>query len=372
MATRVAPSQDGTGAPKPSGFLSMGEFSDLTRRFPRTRYQGSKRRLAAAIIHELRDLSFDKVLDAFGGTGSVSYAFKAAGKAVTYNDHLRFNHLIGTALIENDNVRLNPELAASLGASVPGVDYGDVIAKHFSGIYFTDEENAWLDRAVGNIERIRCGYGRALAWFAVFQSALAKRPYNLFHRRNLCMRTSVVPRGFGNKTTWDRPFDEHVRRCVEEANRAVIDGRGRCRAVCDDVLNLSSNHELVYMDTPYISGRGLGVNYRDFYHFLEGMTAYRSWPERIDFGSKHRRLRRVDNPWADASRIREMFRALFSKFQESILVVSYRSDGIPSIDELRVLLSSVKRQVRVLEGWSTQYVLSKNRNSREVLLVGFD
>ena len=57
-------------------------------RFPRTRYQGSKRKLAATIVEQLRDLEFTTVLDAFGGTGAVSHAFKAIGKHVTYNDVL--------------------------------------------------------------------------------------------------------------------------------------------------------------------------------------------------------------------------------------------------------------------------------------------
>ncbi|MFQ5413411.1 MAG: hypothetical protein ACE5E6_03035, partial [Phycisphaerae bacterium] len=40
-------------------------------RFPRTRYQGSKRKLAAAIVARLSDLAYRTVLDAFGGTGAV-------------------------------------------------------------------------------------------------------------------------------------------------------------------------------------------------------------------------------------------------------------------------------------------------------------
>ena len=68
-------------------------------RFPTTRYQGSKRKLADSILCALRDLEFTTVLDAFGGTGAVAHAFKRAGKVVTYNDLLAFNHQIGLALI---------------------------------------------------------------------------------------------------------------------------------------------------------------------------------------------------------------------------------------------------------------------------------
>lgn len=62
----------------------------------------------------------------------------------------------------------------------------------------------------------RLVYKKAIAYNALFQSCLAKRPYNLFHRKNLEMRTRDVVRGFGNKATWDRPFSEHFRTFVNE------------------------------------------------------------------------------------------------------------------------------------------------------------
>jgi len=75
--------------------------------FPSTRYQGSKARLADWIWEQIADLNFHTCLDAFGGTGAVAYRLKQEGKAVTYNDRLRFNYLIGRALVENSRVRLS-------------------------------------------------------------------------------------------------------------------------------------------------------------------------------------------------------------------------------------------------------------------------
>ena len=67
-----------------------------------------------------------------------------------------------------------------------------------------------------------------------------------------------------------------------------------------------------------------------------------------------------------------MFRKLFARYRDSILLVSYRSDGIPSVDELVQMLREVKRQVRVIDGRLHQYALSTNSRSREVLLIGQD
>ena len=338
--------------------------------FPRTRYQGSKWRLANWIVSQLTELDFDTVLDALGGTGSIAYALKCVGKKVTYNDLLAFNHQIGLALIENTHVRLDDSEVRALSTPDSRRTYPNFIQRTFQDIYFTDEENAWLDRVLVHIGDLRCRFKRALAYFGVFQAAIAKRPYNLFHRKNLYMRLADVPRGFGNKKSWDRSFDDHLRQFVGQANNAVFDNGFPCRATCADVLDLNPTVDLVYIDTPYVSGKGVGVDYRGFYHFLEGMMQYESWPECIDHNSRHRRLQPQPNPWTMADQCGRQFQRLFQHFRASILVVSYRSDGIPSIAQLTRWLSDVKPRVRVVWADPRPYALSTNRRSREVLLIG--
>jgi hypothetical protein len=45
-------------------------------KFPTTRYQGSKRKILPWISDCIKDIEFDTVLDAFGGSGMVSYLLK--------------------------------------------------------------------------------------------------------------------------------------------------------------------------------------------------------------------------------------------------------------------------------------------------------
>jgi len=347
-------------------------LAHAVHRFPRTRYQGSKRRLADAIVDRVAHLPHLSVLDAFGGTGAVAHAFKRAGKRVTYNDVLAFNHLIGVALIENDSVHLGPADVVDLGRRRRGVPYDDFIERTFDGIYFTGPENRWLDTAVANIGAIECRYKRVLAWHALFQSAMAKRPYNLFHRSNLYMRTAQVPRGFGNKASWDRGFEEHLAAFAEEANRAIVDGRGRCRAICTDALAIEEPFDLVYIDPPYVNARGMGVDYRHFYHFLEGLVRYDDWPRLIDMESKHRRLALTRDPWSDHRRITEMMGRLLYRFRGSILVLSYRSDGIPAHSQIESMMRGVKRHVTVQAIRSHSYALSTQTGTRELLFIGTD
>lgn len=58
---------------------------------PTTRYQGSKREMLPWIYDCIKNVEFNTVLDAFGGSGMVSCLFKRMGKGVTYNDLYRYN-----------------------------------------------------------------------------------------------------------------------------------------------------------------------------------------------------------------------------------------------------------------------------------------
>jgi adenine-specific DNA methylase len=338
---------------------------------PATRFQGSKYKLLDWIWEHVSQLPFDTVLDAFGGSGCVSHFFKGMGKAVTFNDILLSNSLCAQAIVANDGERLEQEDVALVLTRHPSFAYKDFIAQTFRDIYFTDAENEWLDVVAQNIPRLPTLNKRALAYFALFQSAISKRPYNLFHRKNLYMRTAEVERSFGNKSTWDKSFEDHFRAFVAEANEAVFSTGRECKALNLDACQVPGAYDLVYIDPPYINGRGTGVDYHGFYHFLEGLAAYDEWPAKVDYKSKHRRLVPVKSPWANPRKIREAFRSVFCRFAHSILVVSYRSDGIPGIEELGEMVREVRPKVEIytLNGNYT-YVLSTNRGSTETLIVG--
>ena len=288
---------------------------------------------------------------------------------------MRSFYLSATALVVNDEDRLSLSTLDSLQRRDPTIAYKDFISRTFKDIYFLDEENEWLDIFAQNIQRLSLSTVnlQALAYHALFQSSIAKRPYNLFHRKNLYMRLAEVKRGFGNKATWDRPFPEHIRAHAEDANRAIFRGEQPCCALNLDVFDVPAGYDLVYMDPPYLNSRGIGVDYHQFYHFLEGLTDYATWGEDIDFGSKHRRIKPRKNIWNDPKRNLEAFQRLFRNHADSTLVVSYRSDGIPSPDDLGRALRSVKRKVEICRFDNNyKYVLSTNSRSTEMLLIGTD
>lgn len=337
-------------------------------RFPSTRFQGSKLKIVDWIWDLIKDLPFKTVLDAFGGTGSVAYLLKEKGKKVTYNDILKFNWYIGAALIENDAVKLTDADVEHLLAMHRGVNYPTFVFDTFNNIYFTDSENQWIDMVVTNIEMLDNFYKKAIGYFALFQSCISKRPFNLFHRKNLYLRLSNVQRNFGNKVTWDTPFEILFRKFVKEANRAVFFNNQANKSLNLDVFAIEGKFDLVYIDTPYISQRGIGTDYLNYYHFLEGLVNYSKWNKMIDYRTKHRCLK-APSAWYNKTQIYHSFDKLFEKFKDSILVVSYRSNGIPSIEELKDLLKKHKRFIHEYHRENYKYALS-NQNCDEVILIG--
>jgi adenine-specific DNA methylase len=340
---------------------------ETSESIPSTRYQGSKAKLVNWIWECTKELHFDSVLDIFGGTGVVGYMYKRKGKITYYNDYLRSNYLIGLSLIENNNTRLtNGDIQQFLELH-PSQGYKHFISETFKDIYYTDEENQWLDMVVQNISHLENPYKQALIYNALFQACLVKRPFNLFHRKNLYLRLAQVSRSFGNKATWDKPFPEHFYNFLFEVNGLVFDNGRENKALNLDVSKIEGNFDLVYVDPPYTNQTGVTVDYLQFYHFLEGLSQYDNWAEHINYRAKHRCFRKDANPWNNPKLIKQAFKNLFARFKDSILVVSYREDGIPSIIELEEYLKDLGKKV-IVESLSYKYVLSSN-HSAEVLII---
>ncbi len=339
--------------------------------FPQTRYLGSKRKLLGFLEPILSELPFSTALDPFCGTGAAAYLLKTKGAAVTASDTMAFNVATARALVVNDETTLGDEgkqLATDLPGTGPAPGF---VERTFEGLFFKSEENRFIDQM---LERMRCldGFKKDLALFALGQACLAKRPYNLFHRANLNMRERKVNRTFGNKTTWDRPFEMLFDRYLQEAEAALFSSGRPCQAIQADVLKVDpEGYDLVYLDPPYLSRKGAGVDYLDYYHFLEGLTAPETWPERILHKYKHKPLvGRGRSPWCDPRRISSVFEQTIRRFRPATLVISYRSDGIPSIDEISGWLTKAGKQTTIHDAGTYTYALSRNRASHEVVMVG--
>lgn len=358
--------------------IYVNRLNNLYKSVPSTRYQGSKRRILPWLFKNLRNLEFKTVLDGFGGTASVSYLFKLMQKRVTFNDILLSNFQTGMALIENDSIRLN-ESDLKFLLHENGLKYPSFIQETFKDIYYLDAENKWLDTAIFNINMLSQNYEgeilrkkRALAFHILFQACLSKRPFNLFHRKNLHLRSADVKRSFGNKTAWDTDFYTLFLRFHNEITEKVFSNGLKHKAISTDIMKIrKKNFDLVYLDPPYTRpGEKSPKDYHSLYHFLEGMVDYDNWEQRIDWKTKNRRLMKDKTEWSENS-MEENFDHLFSKFEGSIIVVSYGEPGNPSIRQIKELLLQYKSNVRVMK---TEYRYKLNRKNgnkmHEVLMIG--
>lgn len=357
----------------------INEIETVLKKAPTTRYQGSKRRLLPWLYEIFSELEFESVLDGFGGSASASYLFKLMGKQVYYNDILKSNYQTGIAFIENSTVVLsNTDIELLLEPSDAG--YPSLIADTFKDIYYYSSENNWLDMMVFNIRQLSQFYKgiilkrkQALAFHSLFQACLSKRPYNLFHRKNLNLRQAQVPRTFGNKVTWDLEFSHLFKKFALESSSKVFSNNQRNKASCADVLLLKNrDYDLVYLDPPYQRpSESHPKDYYSLYHFLEGLVDYDNWSSRIDFTEKHLPLRKKSSEY-DRMLLLDRFDIVLKRFSESIIAISYGDPGKPTISEITELLSRYKSKITIFD---TPYVYKLNRRNgnrlREVLIIGF-
>ncbi len=350
--------------------------------YPSTRYQGSKRKLIEWIYENTRDLTFESVLDLFGGTGVTSYLFKKMGSEVTYNDYLMSNYYVGKALIENGTHFLSEDDLRFLLATTADKEF-TFVSDTFEGMYYTNEENKWIDGTILNINRFDekysnpvLDYKKSLAYYCLFQSCLAKRPFNMFHRKNLYLRMADVKRSFGNKTTWDTPFELLFRKYAREINQLIFTNGKQNRAINTNAYEVNGReYDLVYIDPPYFSSNKSSVesDYRRMYHFLEGLARYNDWRNLIDYESFTLHLNDQKCKVLKKDNISLELENLIRTYAESIIVMSHKSAGIPSEEEIIDMMSKYKKNI-VVKRKTYSYALSKSNNlkdrNEELLIIG--
>jgi adenine-specific DNA-methyltransferase len=117
-----------------------------------------------------------------------------------------------------------------------------------------------------------------------------------------------------------------------------------------------------------MNASGGGTDYLGYYHFLEGLADYDAWPTRVDRSRKHLPfIRDKRDPFLDPARVLIALAKVIERRERSVIVLSYRHDGLPAPADLVAMLKRVKKRVRSFELAKT-YALSK-RPSREIVLV---
>jgi DNA adenine methylase len=336
-------------------------------RFPSSRYMGSKHAILPFIYDVMKDLEFTTVLDACSGSGAVSYLFKSMGKSVISNDFLRFCFHTAQACIANNSERLCYEEVAYLLSPHPTPQ--DFIAQTFRDLYFTETENQFLDNLVSHILEMTSPFKQSIAFAAIVRSCLRRRPRGIF--------TYTGTRYNDGRRDLQISLEQHFREAVVLFNASIFDNGQTNTALNHDVFQIPQDlHvDLVYIDPPYVSPHS-DNDYTRRYHFVEGLSCNWQGLEILE-KTKTKKFRRLPSLFDSKNTIYEAFHTLFDRFRDSIIVVSYASNGIPCKDELFAMLSEHKRKVTIYEcdhrysfGTHSHKVGNNQNEVKEFLFVG--
>jgi adenine-specific DNA-methyltransferase len=309
--------------------------AEMCARFPRIRYMGSKYRLIPHLLQTFREVGGSTALDAFTGSGVVSYALKAMGYRVISNDFLNFSSAISRATVANQSAVLeSDEIEAICG---PAADDRDFIRKTFDGLYFTAEDRAFLDSAWSHVDLLS-GPKRDLAIAALVLAAARRQPRGVFTFTDL--------RYDDGRKDLRLSLREHFRQAAEDYNRTVFDSGRPCAAVCGDVFDLPAHpHDLVYLDPPYAPPRDDNC-YIKRYHFLEGLAVYWQGQTILDH-TRTKKLAKRYTPFSYKHSVVDALGRTFRRFSDSTIVLSYSSNAVPDAATIERLLREVKREVDV-------------------------
>lgn len=309
----------------------------LLEHFPGTRYMGSKYRLLPFIWECVQDLEFSSVLDAFSGSACVSYMFKQYGKRVISNDFLHFAYHFANTLIENSEIILNEKDIEFL--MQPNPKAGSFISDTFRGLYFSEEENRFLDLLIANIGLLKNKLKKSLALSAISRACMKRRARGIF--------TFTGDRYDDGRRDLRISLKQHFLENINAFNNAVFDNGFQNQSLNQDVFDIDEKVDLVYLDPPYYTLKS-DNDYTRRYHFIEGLV--RQWKGvEIQYNTKTKKIKRYETPFISKDTIHDAFNNLFEKFKDSILVISYSSNSIPDKSELTAMLKKYKKQVKVFQ-----------------------
>ena len=333
--------------------------------YPPTRFMGSKSKLLSEIWSVASQFKANSVVDLFSGSGIVGYMFKAQGKAVVSNDYMAMSATFTKAMVENSSVTLPLEEARELLVSHRESDH--FVASTFKDLYYTDEENDLIDTLRTNIAAIKDQYKHAIAMTALIRACIKKRPRGIF--------TYTGQRYNDGRKDLQKTLSQQFLEAVEAVNKAVFDNGQINRSNQGDAIDLRVEQaDLVYIDPPYYSP--LSDNeYVRRYHFVEGLA--RDWKGvEIQQHTQTKKFKSYPTPFATRKGAADAFAHLFKRFANSILIVSYSSNSLPTQDEMVTIMAKYKEHVEVIPvnykySFGNQGEAKTHRNSvQEYLFVG--
>lgn len=203
---------------------------------------------------------------------------------------------------------------------------------------------------------------------ALIRACTKKRPRGIF--------TYTGDRYNDGRKDLKKSLEQQFLEAVQAVNKAVFDNGKINKAKHGDAMELKAvTPDLVYIDPPYYSP--LSDNeYVRRYHFVEGLA--RDWKGvEIQQNTLTKKFKSYPTPFSTRKGAADAFDQLFKKFKDSILIVSYSSNSLPTQDEMVAMMAKYKQHVEVIPidytySFGNQSGAKTNRNRvQEYLFVGF-
>ncbi|PHR93067.1 MAG: hypothetical protein COA80_13930 [Leeuwenhoekiella sp.] len=316
--------------------MEIKEFINQFEYFPGTRFMGSKNKIIYELWEYFKEIEFESFLDVFAGSNVVSYFMKTKGKRVITNDFMKISYLASKAIIENANVKISKrDLTFLLDTS----SSESFISDKFEGLYFSDEENRFLDQIRGNIDLLEDEFKQSIAISALVRACMKKRPRGIF--------TFIGHRYDDGRKDIRKSLKDHFIDNISSFNNAVFDNEKKCESNNMLSQELNKTADLVYLDPPYYSPKS-DNDYVRRYHFVEGLA--KKWDGlEIQEHTITKKFKSYHSPFSKRESAYSAFHSLIERHKKSIIAISYSSNSIPTKNELIKILKNYKEDVVVHE-----------------------
>jgi adenine-specific DNA-methyltransferase len=309
-------------------------------KFPLMRYMGSKYKLIPWLHETFSELEFNTALDAFSGSGVVSYLLKSMGKEVYSNDFLTFSATITKALVENNSTKIEKgDLDFLMNLDVKSDNF---IETTFENVFFSKDELIFLDKISQNISELSSPHKKALALTSLFRSCLKKQPRGVF------TISGNLEKYDDGRRDLKLSLKEHFLEQTKISNKVIFDNSKNNFSYNENIFELKKpnlNPDLVYFDPPYVPPSDDNC-YVKRYHFLEGLSKY--WHgEKIMKETKVKKIQKKFTPFSYKKTAIHAFETMFDQFSDSTLVLSYSSNAYPDLDTLVSLMKNQKSIVEI-------------------------
>lgn len=325
---------------QPSLFPDI-DFLDV--KFPQPQYLGAKYTHRDWITTHIPE-DAHTILDGFSGSQSIAFTCKQMGKRVFTNDFLKFNSVIGTALIENKSEVLSQEDISILFGPNSNREEFNLMENLFTDLFFIKSETSLLDSFRSNVELLPSEYKKALSLSIMNRAMTRKVTMGHFAHTQAIVYASDPARIKRNRSLI-RPIKDIFLDLLQEYNNAVFDNSEDCRSFNLNILDLLPNLtdvDLVYFDPPYCDSH---ADYQSFYHLLETYTNY--WKDKDFINGTKRYSPKKPSGFDNKRDVVESFKSLFKLSQHiPYWLISYNDRSFPDIATL-VKLINPYREVTV-------------------------